>query len=79
MTRTTVRLPDELLESAQRHAQDTGRTFTELLADALRYELRRAKAPMVVREPLPTYTGKGLRPGVNLNDSSELEDIMEDI
>ena len=34
MTRTTVRLPDDLLERAQAHAARTGRTFTQLLADA---------------------------------------------
>lgn len=76
MTRTTVRLPDELLSAAQRHARSTGRTFTDLVADALRYELRRGADARVVCEPLPTYNGNGLRPGVDLSDASALLDIM---
>jgi len=76
MTRTTVRLPDELLAAAQQRARETGRTFTDLLADALRHELRRAAAPNRVAEPLPTYRGKGLQPDVDLSDTGTLEDRM---
>lgn len=76
MTRTTVRLPDELLAAAQQRARDTGRTFTDLLADALRYELRRSATPKRVAEPLPTYGGKGLQPGIDLADANALEDRM---
>lgn len=77
MVRTTVRLPAQLLSDAQRRARETGRTFTDLLADALRNELKAAATPSRVCEPLPTYRGDGLRPGVNLSDASELEDLME--
>ena len=76
MIRTTVRLPEELLAAAQQRARDTGRTFTDLLADALRNELRAEAIPTRVCEPLPTYRGDGLRPGVDLSRSAELEDIM---
>ncbi len=76
MMRTTVRLPEELLEEAQRHARETGRTFTDLLADALRYELQRGAGPRVVCEPLPTYCGQGIREGVDFNDNAGLEDLM---
>jgi len=77
MTRTTVRLPDDLLEQAQAHAARTGRTFTQLLADALRFELQRESAPKRVCEPLPAYGGEGLRPGVDLSDTSALLDLMD--
>ncbi|MBC8087348.1 MAG: CopG family transcriptional regulator [Phycisphaerae bacterium] len=76
MIRTTIRLPEELLAEAQQRARDTGRTFTDLLADALRYELRRATIPPTVCEPLPTYGGRGVRDGVDLNDNAALEDHM---
>ena len=76
MTRTTVRLPDELLAAAQRRARETGRTFTDLLSDALRNELRMPVSTSRVCEPLPVYRGQGLRPGVELTDSSALEDLM---
>ena len=76
MVRTTVRLPEELVSAAQKHARATSRSFTELLADALRYELKRAAVVTSVCEPLPTYRGEGLHPEVDLADSSGLEDHM---
>jgi hypothetical protein len=77
MSRTTVRLPDELLLQAQAHAMRTGRTFTQLLADALRYEMQRAPEMRRVCEPLPTYGGGGLQAGVDLSDSNALLDLMD--
>ena len=74
--RTTVRLPDELMRAARRRAQETGRSLTQLLEDALRAELRQTSRARRVAEPLPTYNGKGLRPGVDLSDASALEDLM---
>ena len=74
--RTTVRLPDELLRAAKRRAQETGRSLTQLLEDCLRAELQRPTRARAVREPLPTYAGKGLQPGVDLTDSSALDDLM---
>ena len=77
MTRTTVRLPPELLAAAQQRARDTGRTFTDLLADSLRNELRVPAASARVCEPLPTYRGNGVRPGVDLADGGALHDLMD--
>lgn len=77
MTRTTVRLPDDLLAQAQSHASRTGRTFTQLLADALRYELQRGAAPARVCEPLPVYGGQGLHAGVELDRNGALLDFMD--
>jgi hypothetical protein len=78
MIRTTVRLPEALLEAAQRRARETRRSFTELLADALRYELERATSSNRVCEPLPTYGGNGLQPAVVVSDSSALEELMNE-
>jgi hypothetical protein len=74
--RTTVRLPDELMRAAKRRAQQTGRTLTQLLEDCLRAELRQRAVTRRVSEPLPTYSGQGLNPGVDLSDSSALDDLM---
>ena len=74
--RTTVRLPDELLRAAKRRAHQTGRTLTQLMEDCLRAELRQPAAARRVSEPLPTYRGTGVRAGVDLSDSSALEDLM---
>ena len=76
MIRTSIRIPAELLAAAQAHARATGRTFTDLLADALRLELERGYAAPRVCEPLPTYRGAGLVAGVDLADSAALEDVM---
>ncbi len=39
MIRTTVRLPDDLLETAKERARLTGRSLTQLLEDAVRADL----------------------------------------
>lgn len=77
MSRTTVRLPDDLLAQAQAHAARTGRTFTQLLADALRFEMQRTVGASRVCEPLPTYGGTGLQPGVDLASTRQLLDVMD--
>ncbi len=55
MIRTTVRLPDDLLDVAKAHAQRTGRTLTQLLADAVRAEVERPAFPRRVSEPAALY------------------------
>jgi hypothetical protein len=77
--RTTVRLPGDLMTAAKRHALETGRTLTELIEDALRAALAHA-GRSAVREPapLPTYGSEGLHPGVDLDDSAALLDLMEE-
>lgn len=74
--RTTVRLPDALMRAAKRHARNTGRSLTQLLEDCLRAELQGGARPRRAAEPLPTYIGQGVRPGVDLADAGALEDLM---
>jgi hypothetical protein len=76
--RTTIRLDDELLAASKALAARTGRTLTKVIEDALRQSL--ARRPDEEGEPvrLPTFAGKGLRPGLDLDDSSGLIDVMED-
>lgn len=77
--RTTIRLPDDLLEAAKRHAVDTGRTLTKVIEDALRAALaRRESGPDTEAVELPTYGTGGLRPGVDLDDSASLLDLMDE-
>ena len=76
--RTTIRLDDELLTKAKELAARTGRTLTALIEDALRAALaqsRRRKRSK--RIELPTFGSGGPLPGVNLDDSSALFDLME--
>lgn len=77
--RTTIRLNDPLLAEAKKYAADSGQTLTALIEDALRERLARRKSPVVKRRRvrLPTFPGGRLRPGVDLDDTSTLLDLME--
>ena len=76
--RTTVRLDEELLAEVKRHAADEGMTMTQVLDQALREMLAR-KRELAGRErvPLPSFTGKGLQPGVDLDDGAALLEVMD--
>lgn len=76
--RTTVRLPDELLRRAKRHAAETGQTLTSLIERALRRELQRPRpdAP-TERFRVHTVDGRGVLPGVDLDDTAALLDRMD--
>lgn len=78
-TRTTVRLPPDLLREAKTRAAERGTTLTRLIEDALRESLARdlhrpAEAEAV---RLPTVGGSGLQPGVDLDDTASLLELME--
>jgi hypothetical protein len=51
MMRTTVRLPDSLLEEAKHYARQQHTTLTELLADGLRLVMK--KSTVKPEEPVP--------------------------
>ena len=75
--RTTIRLDDQLLAETKQLAAQTGRTLTAVVEDALRETLARRKRS-VERAPvsLKTVSGRGLLPGIDLDDSAALLDIM---
>jgi len=77
--RTTIRLDDDLLLEIKQLAARSDRTLTSVIEDALREMLarqRKAKKRTPVR--LPTVTGGGLQPGVDLDDSAALLILMEE-
>ena len=79
MTRTTIRLDEQLMRQAKELAARTGRTFTSVVEDALRQVLASQKAPKPIKPfRLPTFKGNGLRPGVHLDDTASLRDIMDE-
>lgn len=76
--RTTIRLDDELFRQAKRAAVESGQTLTALIEDSVRERLaRRGTKKKRVRVKLPTYRGSALQPGVDLDDSAALLDLME--
>jgi len=77
--RTTIRLDDDLLREAKRQAAASGRTLGAVIEDALREALSRRPAEgRREHVRLTTFRGQGVRPGVDLDDSAALLDLMED-
>jgi hypothetical protein len=76
--RTTVRLDDDLLRAAKTTAAATGQTLTQVIEDALRESLgRRDRATNRRRFVVRTFKGNGLLPGVDLDDSAALLELMD--
>jgi Bacterial antitoxin of type II TA system, VapB len=76
--RTTIRINDRLLAEAKTRAAQSGRTLTAVVEDALCESFarkdRRERGRVM---ELPTFPGGRLRPGVDLDDSASLLDVME--
>lgn len=76
--RTTIRINDQLLRDAKARAAQMGCSLTSLIEDCLRQTLSR-QAPDFKRDQVKLHvvSGKGLKPGVDLDDSAKLLDILE--
>ena len=75
--RTTIAFDDQLLKDAKKAAAESGTTLAKWVEDAVRESLARREAPRK-RIVLPTFKGNGVRPGVDLYDSSSLLDLMDE-
>ena len=79
MRRTTIRLDDDLLTQAKQVAAEDHRSLTSVIEDALRLLLstrQKARAGKPIR--LKTFKGRGLRPGVQIDNTSSLLDWMDE-
>jgi hypothetical protein len=75
--RTTIRINDDLLKQAKKRAADEGRTLTSLVEDGLAFILVKPKTSRRKRVDLPISKATGgVLPGVDLNRSSDLEEVM---
>jgi hypothetical protein len=76
--RTTIQLEDTLLHEVQAFAAETGKSITDVIEDALRRALaqRRPTAPNG-RVQLKTHGRGGLQPGVDLDHTAQLLDLMD--
>lgn len=70
--RTTIDLPEALLDNAKRCARERGITLSVFLQDALRYQLTRSDAPSHTAFRLPTVRGRSISPDVELDRTSSL-------
>ena len=77
--RTTVTISEDLLKRARKAALERSCTLSALVEEALQRTLL-ADAAIASSEPtrLPTFRGRGLQPGVDLDDTASLLDVMED-
>ncbi len=74
--RTTVRLEDQLLRQAKAKAAALGITLNDFVVQSLRAALApRTAAGM--RPPIPVEPGGTLLPGVDLDDTASLLDLMD--
>jgi len=77
--RTTVRLDPALMAKAKEESARTGETLTAMIERGLRLVLARPlenRRRTVIRIPVSRAAG-GLRPGVNLDDSASLAEILD--
>ena len=74
--RTTIRLDEALLRRAKSMAASSGRSLNDFIADAVRAAVTpraaRSSAPAI-----PVFSGGKLLPGVDLDDSASLLDLMD--
>ena len=74
--RTTIRLDDALLRRAKSMAAASGRSLNDFIEDAVRAAVT-PRGTRAAGTPLPTFKGGTLLPGVDLDDSASLLDLME--
>jgi hypothetical protein len=74
--RTTIRLPEDLLNRAKRKAAAEGRTLASLIEEGLRLIVAETRKGMKAKRVLPrsSKAGGGPMPGVDLGDLSTLQE-----
>ncbi len=76
--RTTITIGDELLKQARQAALKRSCTLSTIVEEALRKALAASVASSSSRPTrLATFRGRGLRAGVDLDDSAGLLDTMD--
>jgi len=76
--RTTFDLDDELLKQLRQMAARANRTMTSIVEDALRTALQRRPPAKRRKVNLPVSKERpGLRPGIDLNNTAALLDILD--
>jgi hypothetical protein len=74
--RTTIRLDETLLRRAKSVAAASGRSLNDFIADAVRAAVT-PRAARATAPSLPVFKGGELLPGVDLDDSAGLLELMD--
>jgi len=76
--RTTIDIDEQLLIYVKQKAAENNSSLKNIIEDALRDFFSKHN---VHRNDikLETFSGKGLKPGVDLNNNQSLNDIMDDL
>jgi len=76
--RTTIRINDNLLQQIKKLALANNKTLNAIIEEAIQEKLASIEHQKVKKEvKIITFKGNGLQPGVDLDDSSSLLDLME--
>lgn len=75
--RTTIRLDESLLAEAKERAARGGRTLTAVIEEALRESFSRRERREQPPARLPAWGNGWVLPGVDLDDSAALLDLMD--
>ena len=77
--RTTLALDNHLFRQLKTLAAQSGKTFKDVVHEAIRAALAGRATPRIGRRriKLPVFWGDGLRPGVNLDSNAALFDLLD--
>ena len=79
LMRTTLTIDDSIMKAAKRHAANEGRSLKDVISDALRLGLGMLEKSHKSRGKfkLTVVDGRGVQPGVKLDDRNALFDLMD--
>jgi hypothetical protein len=76
--RTTISIPDDLLRKAKQVAAERSCTLSEVVQEALQKVFAQSRSAGQRRPTrLTTFRGQGVLPGIDLDSSATLLDVME--
>lgn len=76
--RTTIAIRDDVLKRARQLALARSCTLSDLVEESLQRTLAApAVTPPLEQARIPTFAGRGLQPGVDLDSTAGLLDVME--
>ncbi|HSP43410.1 MAG TPA: CopG family transcriptional regulator [Luteolibacter sp.] len=77
--RTTISISDDLLKRAKKASVERGCSLGEVIEEALKVTLLARKKPGERETPraFKTFTGGGVRPGVDPHSNAALEETMD--